>query len=116
MLLTPRSHAAAHGRRVASIPGATVEHNKFCVSVHFRNCEADAYGAVLSAVEATLRSRAELHASRGRKVFEIKPQARGAGQRTHPMPVLPSACWGADMRACAGVVSEGRTRAAGTGE
>ena len=61
-------------RRVASIPGATVEHNKFCVSVHFRNCEASQYNAVLGAVEATLRSRAELHVSRGRKVFEIKPQ------------------------------------------
>ena len=24
---------------VASVPGAMVEHNKFCVSVHFRNCE-----------------------------------------------------------------------------
>ncbi|KAK9838130.1 hypothetical protein WJX81_003117 [Elliptochloris bilobata] len=60
--------------RVADIPGATVEHNKFCVSVHFRNCEAGQYDAVLGAVEATLRSRAELHASRGRKVFEIKPQ------------------------------------------
>ena len=68
-----KSHLA---RRVASIPGATVEHNKFCVSVHFRNCEAAQYNAVLGAVEATLRSRAELHVSRGRKVFEIKPQVR----------------------------------------
>lgn len=59
---------------MSSIPGATVEHNKFCVSVHFRNCEASQYNAVLGAVEATLRSRAELHVSRGRKVFEIKPQ------------------------------------------
>ena len=24
---------------VSSVPGAMVEHNKFCVSVHFRNCE-----------------------------------------------------------------------------
>ncbi len=60
--------------RVAAIEGATVEHNKFCVSVHFRNCQADQYDAVLAAVETTLRGHDELHATRGRKVFEIRPQ------------------------------------------
>jgi len=74
---------------VAGIPGASVEHNKFCVSVHFRNCEAEQYGAVLGAVEATLRSRAELHASRGRKVFEIKPQARGPEEQHERAPRAP---------------------------
>jgi trehalose 6-phosphate phosphatase len=53
-----------------------VEHNKFCVSVHFRNCQADQYDRVLAAVEGTLREHEELHATRGRKVFEIRPQAR----------------------------------------
>jgi hypothetical protein len=24
---------------IADIPGASVDHNKFCVSVHYRNCE-----------------------------------------------------------------------------
>ncbi len=28
-------------RSVAGIPGASVEHNKFCVSVHFRKSEAE---------------------------------------------------------------------------
>lgn len=39
---------AVHGeleQGVAAIPGATVEHNKFCVSVHFRNCAPDDYPA-----------------------------------------------------------------------
>ena len=27
---------------MAPIPGAYVEHNKFCVSVHYRNCAAGA--------------------------------------------------------------------------
>ena len=54
-----------------------MEHNKFCVSVHFRNCAPGAHEAVLGAVEVTLRAHAELHATRGRKVFEIRPQARG---------------------------------------
>lgn len=62
---------------MAGIAGATVEHNKFCVSAHFRNCEADQYEAVLGAVETTLRGHDELHATRGRKVFEIRPQVRG---------------------------------------
>ena len=61
-------------RRVRGISGATVEHNKFCVSVHFRNVDASQYNAVLGAVEATLGQHRELHATRGRKVFEIRPQ------------------------------------------
>ncbi len=56
------------------IAGATVEHNKFCVSLHFRNVEASQYDSVLAAVEATLKQHEELHATRGRKVFEIRPQ------------------------------------------
>lgn len=30
---------------VADITGSSVEHNKFCVSVHFRNCDPDDYPA-----------------------------------------------------------------------
>ena len=29
--------------RIADIPGASVEHNTFCVSVHFRNCEESSW-------------------------------------------------------------------------
>ena len=61
-------------RSVRGISGAIVEHNKFCVSVHFRNVDASQYDAVLGAVEATLQQHQELHATRGRKVFEIRPQ------------------------------------------
>ena len=61
---------------MAGIKGAAVEHNKFCVSVHFRNCAPGAHDAVLGAVETTLRAHADLHATRGRKVFEIRPQVR----------------------------------------
>ena len=82
-------------RRVAGIEGAAVEHNKFCVSVHFRNCAPGAHEAVLGAVEVTLRAHAELHATRGRKVFEIRPQARGpippALSSLAPLP-RPSGC------------------------
>lgn len=30
-------------RRIADISGASVEHNTFCVSVHFRNCEESSW-------------------------------------------------------------------------
>lgn len=67
--------------RTKSIPGAAIEHNKFCVSVHFRNCEADRLEDVLQAVEAVLAKNKELKATRGRKVLEIRPQ------------VLALSCW-----------------------
>ena len=51
-----------------------MEHNKFCVSVHFRNCSPDSYDAVVTAVNDTLHSHSNLKASRGRKVLEIQPQ------------------------------------------
>ena len=60
--------------RVQDIPGASVEHNKFCVSVHFRNCSPDSYDALVTAVKDTLHSHSNLKASRGRKVLEIQPQ------------------------------------------
>ena len=66
--------ASVHVCRVKAIPGATVEHNKFCVSAHFRNCALESYDAVLAAVKETLQEHPNLKASRGRKVLEIQPQ------------------------------------------
>lgn len=60
--------------RVEHIPGAAVEHNKFCVSVHFRNCSPESYEHVVTAVKETLNDHSDLRASRGRKVLEIQPQ------------------------------------------
>ena len=60
--------------RVEHIPGAAVEHNKFCVSVHFRNCSPESYEHVVTAVKDTLNDHPDLRASRGRKVLEIQPQ------------------------------------------
>ena len=59
--------------RVAAIAGAAVEHNKFCVSVHFRNCRPEDVDNVYAAVEAVLRDFPDLQMSRGRKVLEVKP-------------------------------------------
>lgn len=60
--------------RTNSIPGASVEHNKFCVSVHFRNCEPERLEEVIKAVEAVLAMDKELKATRGRKVLEVRPE------------------------------------------
>jgi len=72
-----------HGR-VQDIPGASVEHNKFCVSVHFRNCSPESYDAVVTAVKDTLHDHPNLKASRGRKVLEIQPQVSIVTQASCP--------------------------------
>jgi trehalose-6-phosphatase len=55
--------------RVASIPGATVEHNTFCVSAHYRNCEGENWADVIAAVEEIIASDPDsLRMTRGRKV------------------------------------------------
>ena len=55
-----------------------MEHNKYCVTVHFRNCEPQYWESVITTVEAFMQTRENLKATRGRKVLEIKPQV-GAG-------------------------------------
>mmetsp|Transcript_19870 Transcript_19870/g.51851 ORF Transcript_19870/g.51851 Transcript_19870/m.51851 type:complete len:373 (+) Transcript_19870:14-1132(+) len=56
------------------VPGATTEHNKFCVSVHFRNCDPADYAQVEGITHQILSQHASLKLNRGRKVLEIKPQ------------------------------------------
>lgn len=59
---------------VNKIPGSTVENNKFCVSVHFRNCAPEDYDLVTAAVDKVMTEHQELHVTRGRKVLEVKPK------------------------------------------
>eukprot|EP00892_Ulva_mutabilis_P007909 jgi/Ulvmu1/5490/UM023_0026.1 len=59
---------------IACIAGATVEDNKYSVSVHFRNCHLDDWSKVFSATEAIVASRSSVHMTRGRKVLEIRPR------------------------------------------
>lgn len=59
---------------VSDIPGASVEHNKFCVSVHFRNCAEADWPHVQDRVESLLACYPDLHLSHGRKVLELKPK------------------------------------------
>jgi len=59
--------------RIACIEGASVEHNKFCVSVHYRMCP-ERWPEVEAAIEEVLVGRERLHVTRGRKVFEVRPK------------------------------------------
>jgi trehalose 6-phosphate phosphatase len=64
-------------RRLQDIPGASVEHNNFCVSAHFRNCATENWQKVVVAVnDSVAAQQAQLHVTRGRKVLEVRPQVR----------------------------------------
>ncbi|CAI0554555.1 unnamed protein product [Linum tenue] len=54
-------------------PGAKVENNKFCVSVHFRCVEEKKWSEVAEAVKSVLNKYPKLRLSQGRKVLEIRP-------------------------------------------
>ncbi|CAD5184298.1 probable trehalose-phosphate phosphatase 6 [Musa acuminata AAA Group] len=56
-----------------SIPGAKVENNKFCVSVHFRCVDETCWGVLVEQVVSLLKSHPELRLTQGRKVLEIRP-------------------------------------------
>lgn len=59
--------------RIALIEGASVEHNKFCVSVHYRLCP-ERWPEVEAALEEVLAGHEQLHVTRGRKVYEVRPK------------------------------------------
>uniref|UniRef100_I1QNE4 Trehalose 6-phosphate phosphatase n=1 Tax=Oryza glaberrima TaxID=4538 RepID=I1QNE4_ORYGL len=56
-----------------SIPGAKVENNKFCVSVHFRCVDEKSWGALAETVRRVVREFPRLRLSQGRMVFEVRP-------------------------------------------
>ncbi|KAI3930656.1 hypothetical protein MKX01_037102 [Papaver californicum] len=59
--------------KVQSTPGALVENNKFCVSVHFRCVEEKRWNALAELVRSVIKEYPQLRLSQGRKVFEIRP-------------------------------------------
>lgn len=63
-------------RGVSDIEGAAVEHNTFCVSVHFRNCDPKDYPRVVSTTEGVIKNigNDNIRISRGRKVLEVRPR------------------------------------------
>lgn len=72
--------------RLQDIPGASVEHNNFCVSAHFRNCASDSWQRVVLAVNDSVAVQpGQLHVTRGRKVLEIRPMVSMADLLQHAM-------------------------------
>uniref|UniRef100_A0A453B1G7 Trehalose 6-phosphate phosphatase n=1 Tax=Aegilops tauschii subsp. strangulata TaxID=200361 RepID=A0A453B1G7_AEGTS len=59
--------------KMESIPGAMVENNKFCLSVHFRCVEEAEWDALGREVKAVLDVYEDLEITEGRKVLEIRP-------------------------------------------
>ncbi|KAL8133172.1 putative trehalose-phosphate phosphatase H [Apium graveolens] len=54
-------------------PGANVENNKFCVSVHFRCVEEKKWSELAQKVRSVLKDYPKLQLTQGRKVLEIRP-------------------------------------------
>ncbi|KAK3128762.1 hypothetical protein QOZ80_6BG0466010 [Eleusine coracana subsp. coracana] len=59
--------------KTKATPGARVENNKFCLSVHFRCVDEKRWSPLAEQVKAVLRDFPELKLSEGRKVLEIRP-------------------------------------------
>ncbi|KAK6938172.1 Trehalose-phosphatase, partial [Dillenia turbinata] len=59
--------------KTKSIPGAKVENNKFCISVHFRCVDEKKWAALAELVRLVLNDYPKLRLTQGRKVLEIRP-------------------------------------------
>ncbi|KAF8679238.1 hypothetical protein HU200_046012 [Digitaria exilis] len=62
--------------KTAAIPGATVENNKFCLSVHFRCVPEEKWRALEDQVRSVLKEYPDLRLTKGRKVLEIRPSIK----------------------------------------
>uniref|UniRef100_A0A0E0KTN7 Trehalose 6-phosphate phosphatase n=1 Tax=Oryza punctata TaxID=4537 RepID=A0A0E0KTN7_ORYPU len=56
-----------------AIKGATVENNKFCVSVHYRTVDKKSWKLVAQVVNNVLKDFPSLKVTTGRKVLEVRP-------------------------------------------
>ncbi|KAI4307373.1 hypothetical protein L6164_030572 [Bauhinia variegata] len=59
--------------KTKSVPGAKVENNKFCLSVHFRCVDEKSWDALAEEVRVVLNEYPKLRVTQGRKVLEIRP-------------------------------------------
>ncbi|KAH7426417.1 hypothetical protein KP509_10G001200 [Ceratopteris richardii] len=60
-------------QQTRSVPGARVEHNKFCVSVHFRCVKEKHWIGLARCVQRVVECFPNLRLTQGRKVLEIRP-------------------------------------------
>ncbi|KAL2638085.1 hypothetical protein AAZV13_06G095700 [Glycine max] len=59
--------------KTKTVPGAKVENNKFCLSVHFRCVDEKSWAALAEKVRLVLIEYPQLRLTQGRKVLEIRP-------------------------------------------
>ncbi|XP_048426855.1 probable trehalose-phosphate phosphatase J isoform X2 [Pyrus x bretschneideri] len=59
--------------KTKSTPGAKVENNKFCLSVHFRCVDEKKWNELFMQVRSILKEYSMLKLTQGRKVLEIRP-------------------------------------------
>ncbi|KAL5982158.1 hypothetical protein ACLOJK_016227 [Asimina triloba] len=59
--------------KTKSTPGAKVENNKFCLSVHFRRVDEKRWSALAEQVRSVVKEYPKLQLTQGRKVFEVRP-------------------------------------------
>ncbi|KAL5213449.1 hypothetical protein ABZP36_024296 [Zizania latifolia] len=62
--------------KTESTPGAKVENNKFCLSVHFRCVDEKRWNALGEQVKAVIKEYPKLKLTQGRKVLEIRPSIK----------------------------------------
>ncbi|KAF3650259.1 putative trehalose-phosphate phosphatase J [Capsicum chacoense] len=62
--------------KTKSIPGAKVENNKFCLSVHFRRVEEKRWTELAEQVKSVTKEYPKLRLTQGRKVLEIRPSIK----------------------------------------
>ncbi|CAA7047904.1 unnamed protein product [Microthlaspi erraticum] len=62
--------------KTKSFHGATVEHNKFCLSVHFRRVDEQGWAALAEQVKSVLIDYPKLRLTQGRKVLELRPSIK----------------------------------------
>ncbi|KAJ1291967.1 hypothetical protein BS78_02G357100 [Paspalum vaginatum] len=62
--------------KMGPIAGATVENNKYCLSVHFRCVREEEWELVNEEVRSVLKEYQDLKLTHGRKVLEIRPSIK----------------------------------------
>ncbi|KAJ4889625.1 putative trehalose-phosphate phosphatase C [Raphanus sativus] len=62
--------------KTRSVPGATVEHNKFCLTVHFRRVDEKGWTPLAEQVKSVLNDYPKLRMTEGRKVLELRPSIK----------------------------------------
>ncbi|CAL5382227.1 unnamed protein product [Camellia sinensis] len=63
----------ALNEKTRSIRGILIEHNKFCISVHFRHVRDEDFCTLEKLVNSVMGEYKEFRISKGKKVFEIRP-------------------------------------------